>query len=1431
MPESHIVRQDASLESMIYHHICSTPTTLISSGIEAKAHRQDVAFLSNLALAQYPPHSSCPVACSKAGLNPSNWTFIHDSHSLRLCNATSLFDINIYTPVEGPKARISLRACGAAALDANSATPQTLTAGSASLSSCDVSSQSIKTTRDVQFLQWAGDKTRDFSANAVSAATELSRLLQEGDNCEQGIFLSQSKDVIVGVYIGSDIQRASAVDILQNFGNSAPSGPVKASQLAAQACENGNKTAQTLGVFADATGNLASVLNALQVWDKGQCLTGADNQQVWSNTPINVLNRHTTVRSDNTTIAARLKTKVLPRDTCTYVQAIANDGCWSLAQRCNITQAELQQYNSDPNFCNDIAVGQYVCCSPGSLPDFSPQPNPDGSCATYSIQTNDTCSAIAAANSMTVTQLESRNSDVWGWSGCQSLYIGQVICLSTGTPPMPAPIANAVCGPQVPNTTAPANMSDLASLNPCPLNACCDIWGQCGITTDFCIADPADTGAPGTAQPGTNGCISNCGMDIVGNGSPPSEFMRLGYYEAWNFQRPCLHMSVNNIDTSVYTHVHFAFGGITYDYQIDMSAVQGQFQQFRSLTGTKRIVSFGGWAFSTQPSTFNILRTASVVNNNLDGVDFDWEYPGAPDIPGIPAGSPDDGPNYLAFLQELRSILPSGKTISIAAPASFWYLKAFPIAEISQVVDYIVCMTYDLHGQWDYNNAFSDPGCPGGNCLRSQVNKTETVQSLAMITKAGVPASKILVGMALYGRSFQMTEAGCYTADCTYTGPMSGATPGECTDTAGYLSNYEIEQIIAGGGVQQYSSDDGDILVYNQTQWVSWMNPSTYWDRLAWVQGLNFGGTSDWAMDLNQTFADADASNIVYISPDIWSEPDPTVACYPPCTFVFPPWSLSTPTTISRPPVTMTLEETWPLIESLNGNITTTGYTTGTTVTTITLPPVTTDLIQVWNYEWTDTEIVTVYITSSVPFPPILLTEDSPPTQTQISTGTPFWYTYSPDPYPPYTGPSQTSSPTSIIPPPPPPPGSPGSVHVTQGPPSPTPRPGNNPKNGHICTANCIPEPPCLICGCIGPGCRGGGHCIGRGCSSGGGSNGGGDDTNSCSTSHTADICTEYISSYSSTGMDSSSTITQTACRTTTACEVLGTTITTTITTNCPACTLDPPAPDYTTMAPDPSNTLTWTIPAGDKTITGDPASPTPSFISCDFYGEDPDRGITSQYCVCSGSTFAPSSNTIVTPPNSCAYTTLPTNTVAVTTLTVTTTDTAICSACTAVGLSETCTSLPNCTPIPATTTTTTTTTSKPAPTKTSATCQITGWADLSEVVGSGGPGQTPVYNDEYGFIVGYKNGPTLGGISGDSVDMHWQTLDGKSLGLPEDIMWVASWDVNFEGCSASYEGVEYHGSPVAAPGGLGEVNEQCVVDFKCEPNLTPVTSNNEGPT
>jgi spore germination protein YaaH len=80
----------------------------------------------------------------------------------------------------------------------------------------------------------------------------------------------------------------------------------------------------------------------------------------------------------------------------------------------------------------------------------------------------------------------------------------------------------------------------------------------------------------------------------------------------------------------------------------------------------------------------------------------------------------------------LKNLLP-GKTVSIAAPASYWYLKAFPIAAISKVVDYIVFMTYDLHGQWDANNQYSQEGCSTGMCLRSHINLTETMTALAMV--------------------------------------------------------------------------------------------------------------------------------------------------------------------------------------------------------------------------------------------------------------------------------------------------------------------------------------------------------------------------------------------------------------------------------------------------------------------------------------------------------------------------------------------------------------------------------------------------------------------------------------------------------------------------------------------------------------------------
>lgn len=200
--------------------------------------------------------------------------------------------------------------------------------------------------------------------------------------------------------------------------------------------------------------------------------------------------------------------------------------------------------------------------------------------------------------------------------------------------------------------------------------------------------------------------------------------------------------------------------------------------------------------------------------------------------------------------------------MSFAAPASYWYLKQFPLADMVKHVDYIVYMTYDLHGQWDYHNEWAQDGCKSGACLRSHVNVTETYYTLAMITKAGVPTNRIAVGVSSYGRSFKMAQAGCTGPLCEFTANAdntSQAQPGECTNTAGYISNAEINRIISvNDGVKSWydSETDSNYAVWDNTQWVAYMTDEVKESRKKRWEALDFAGTVDWAVDLAEFTGD-----------------------------------------------------------------------------------------------------------------------------------------------------------------------------------------------------------------------------------------------------------------------------------------------------------------------------------------------------------------------------------------------------------------------------------------------------------------------------------------------------------------------------------------------------------------------------------------------
>lgn len=173
---------------------------------------------------------------------------------------------------------------------------------------------------------------------------------------------------------------------------------------------------------------------------------------------------------------------------------------------------------------------------------------------------------------------------------------------------------------------------------------------------------------------------------------------------------------------------------------------------------------------------------------------------------------------------------------------------------MATTLDYIIYMTYDLHGQWDYGSKWSSPGCDTGNCLRSHVNETETKDALSMITKAGAPSNKVVVGVSSYGRSFKMAEKGCDSANCKFTGSSreSNALKGRCTNTAGYISNAEIDEIIQNGFNKKWTSEGSNIMVYNDTEWVAWMDDDMKKYRSEFYDSYNFAGTTDWAVDLQE---------------------------------------------------------------------------------------------------------------------------------------------------------------------------------------------------------------------------------------------------------------------------------------------------------------------------------------------------------------------------------------------------------------------------------------------------------------------------------------------------------------------------------------------------------------------------------------------------
>ncbi|KAG6910362.1 hypothetical protein DXG01_011077 [Tephrocybe rancida] len=363
---------------------------------------------------------------------------------------------------------------------------------------------------------------------------------------------------------------------------------------------------------------------------------------------------------------------------------------------------------------------------------------------------------------------------------------------------------------------------------------------------------------------------------------PKTASVAAAYYPAWSAGRN----PPEKLQFAKFDILFFAFAIPNASSTLDWdTGSQGILKELvssarRSGEGTKIVLSVGGWGgshwFSDVMKTaasrarFNNTLVSVVDTFGLDGIDIDWEYPNS-------AGAGNrhhatDSVNFLSFLRLLRASLGPSKIISAAVAHLPWLGsngKPMPnVAEFAAIMTYVNIMNYDVNASSTTPgpNAPLDCGKPtGDNCKTSKKPQSNAHSAFMYWTKAGFPASKLLLGLALYG----------YVSKSTAT-KLSGSSARDPSATpSGHPRNYlslapagdlsamwgqqiAFNQLVHSGVLQRrgdgtytaahgYSQARTTVITYDDTWSIA--------AKVKFAKSAGMGGCFTWSLDQDDDLA------------------------------------------------------------------------------------------------------------------------------------------------------------------------------------------------------------------------------------------------------------------------------------------------------------------------------------------------------------------------------------------------------------------------------------------------------------------------------------------------------------------------------------------------------------------------------------------------
>ncbi len=324
-----------------------------------------------------------------------------------------------------------------------------------------------------------------------------------------------------------------------------------------------------------------------------------------------------------------------------------------------------------------------------------------------------------------------------------------------------------------------------------------------------------------------------------------------------------------------FANLQKTYPGDTWIDDTSGSEYNGNFGQFKKLKAAhphlKILPSIGGWTLTTPfyEMAKNEQNRAIFVNSAIefirkydffDGIDIDWEYPvyGGTD-PELSSAADTQGYNDL--MRDLRVALDAlsvetGRDYELtsAVGAAPQKIDAIDYVTASNYLDYIFLMSYDFMGAWD-NTTGHHTAVYGNKDTEEGFNTFDAINNMLDV---GVPADKLVVGAAMYGRGWTGTQnTGTHAPELfPLYGEASG--PGSGTWEAGVYDYKDLYDNYIGTnneGINGFTVVYDEVAqapyLWNATtgEFISYESPRSIEAKGELIDMYNLGGIFSWEID------------------------------------------------------------------------------------------------------------------------------------------------------------------------------------------------------------------------------------------------------------------------------------------------------------------------------------------------------------------------------------------------------------------------------------------------------------------------------------------------------------------------------------------------------------------------------------------------------